>query len=231
MMLPHWQVKGARWRRRFLKETTQSDMGSKWKALIRPAPTRFCGYSYMLSREEEVKPSLQRVVVSQQYAAHNFDRQEGGDPAKDLILSSDFWRRARATTSLTLPIVKKLRFFDTDAPTNSKVYKTMFNLGEGFKDCEAAPQAWKDKAAELSGKRWEYAHSVFHAAGYALDPEYHEELMKEGLDQEGLEAVKDGLETVVERLALREELKDRSQAIRTQTQRERGLDSDVEPLY
>eukprot|EP00966_Prymnesium_polylepis_P036512 846937-Prymnesium_polylepis.1 len=51
---------------------------------MRPAPTRFCGYSYMLSREEEVKPSLQRVVVSQQYAAHNFDRQEGGDPAKDL---------------------------------------------------------------------------------------------------------------------------------------------------
>eukprot|EP00966_Prymnesium_polylepis_P182975 4239767-Prymnesium_polylepis.1 len=51
---------------------------------MRPAPTRFCGYSYMLSREEEIKPSLQRVVVSQQYAAHNFDRQEGGDPAKDL---------------------------------------------------------------------------------------------------------------------------------------------------
>ena len=169
-MLPHWQVKGARWRRRFLKETTQSDMGSKWKALMRPAPTRFCGYSYMLSREEEVKPSLQRVVVSQQYAAHKFDEQAGGDPAKDLILSSDFWRRARATTSLTLPVVKKLRFFDTDAPTNGKVYKTMFNLGEGFKGCEAAPQAWKDKAAELSGKRWEYGHSVFHAAGYACDP-------------------------------------------------------------
>ena len=34
--------------------------------------------------------------------------------------------------------------------------------------------------AALSGERWEYAHSVFHAAGYALDPEYHEELMKEG---------------------------------------------------
>eukprot|EP00966_Prymnesium_polylepis_P152760 3528498-Prymnesium_polylepis.2 len=82
----------------------------------------------------------------------------------------------------------------------------MFRITEDFKALDG-PQAWKDVAGKEAETRWEYAHSPFHAAGYALDPEYWEELLEEGLEQEGLEAVKAGLEVVVERCALREELK------------------------
>lgn len=184
-------------------------MGSKAKMLLRPAPTRFCGYSYMLGRLGDVEPTLRRTVASQKYLAHKFDQLEGGDPAEELVPSAAFWKANRATTALTLPVVKKLRFFDTDAPTNSKVYKTLFSLTKGFASIEGPPQEWKKVAGDLSEERWEYAHSAFHAAGYALDPEYWEELQQEGLEEEGLEAVKEGLETVVERIALREELKER----------------------
>ena len=47
--------------------------------------------------------------------------------------------------------------------------------------------------------RWEYLHSPMHSAGYALDPEFMEMTEKD-------EATQTGLITIVERIALRDEL-------------------------
>eukprot|EP00327_Prymnesium_parvum_P011732 CAMPEP_0184386206 /NCGR_PEP_ID=MMETSP0007-20130409/9578_1 /TAXON_ID=97485 /ORGANISM="Prymnesium parvum, Strain Texoma1" /LENGTH=114 /DNA_ID=CAMNT_0026733949 /DNA_START=109 /DNA_END=449 /DNA_ORIENTATION=- len=58
------KLKGSRWRRRFLKEITLEEMGvGHAKSLVRPAPTRFCAYTYMLERILDLKGSLMRAVV------------------------------------------------------------------------------------------------------------------------------------------------------------------------
>lgn len=210
------KLKGARWRRKHLKEITESEMGSKAKTLMRPAPTRFCAYTYMLSRILEIKTSLKRAVVSEEYAAKKFDEIDDGDAVAPLLLSSGwncFWRRAEHVKLLTTPVVKLLRRFDSNMPMGSKVYKSMFvllaDLEHLKKDNQnaALPQSWLDVAIEVTSQRWEYGHSPFHAAAYALDPEYQKELSTSGLDADGLEAVKKGLEIVVKRLALRQELR------------------------
>lgn len=208
------KLKGARWRRKKLKEVTEAEMGNRAKALMRPAPTRFCAYTYMLARILEVKAALRRTVVSEDYTAKKFDENEGGDPVVEIILSSSgpsFWKRAESVVSLTAPVIRLLRRLDSNSPLSSKVYKAMYSLKDGFtslgEDEESkVPEQWAEVAASKAEERWEYGHSPFHAAGYALDPEYQKELSEMGLDAEGLEPVKEGLEKIVKRMALRLEL-------------------------
>mmetsp|Transcript_41495 Transcript_41495/g.103148 ORF Transcript_41495/g.103148 Transcript_41495/m.103148 type:complete len:305 (+) Transcript_41495:124-1038(+) len=149
-------------------------------------------------------------MVSQQYMDRNFDDTvEGGDTARPLIISAgqnSFWKRSEHVKNLTMPVVQLLRFFDSNLPTNGKVYKKMFRLVEELSELDSLPHAWAKKANELAAARWEYGHSVFHAAGYALDPEFQRELSATGLDDPGLMAVKQGLRKVVQRLSLRAEL-------------------------
>ncbi|KAL1520517.1 hypothetical protein AB1Y20_022095 [Prymnesium parvum] len=105
-----------------------------------------------------------------------------------------------------------LRRLDSDMAMTGKVYKGMFSLTQIFAELEAEsviPKAWIQKLQAVANKRWEYGHSPFHAAGYAFDPEFHGELCEVGLDGEGLEAVKSGLESTVKRVALRLELLER----------------------
>ena len=91
------------------------------------------------------------------------------------------------------PVVKLLRLCDGEKPAMGKIYDRMFMLGDRI---EKSTVSWKEKAAEIHAERWEYLHSPFHAAGYALDPEFME--MQKDMD----EATQDGLMTVVERLCL-----------------------------
>ncbi len=95
------------------------------------------------------------------------------------------------------PIVKLLRIMDGEAPAMGKIYDRMFMIGEKIKGYD---YSWKEKAEEIHGERWEYLHSIFHAAGYALDPEFME--MQGNLD----EATQTGLMTVIERLSLLDEI-------------------------
>ena len=95
------------------------------------------------------------------------------------------------------PVVKLLRLMDGDSPAMGKIYDRMFMIGQDI-DKSAIP--WKDTAATIHSARWEYLHSVMHAAGYALDPEFM--MMQSSMD----EATQEGLMTVVERISLRDEI-------------------------
>ena len=95
------------------------------------------------------------------------------------------------------PVVKLLRLMDGEKPAMGKIYDRMFMIGQRI---EKSSVSWKDKAAKIHTDRWEYLHSPFHAAGYALDPEFME--MQKDMD----EATQEGLMTVVERICLRDEI-------------------------
>lgn len=73
----------------------------------------------------------------------------------------------------------------------------MFTIGEKLKQMESSVP-WAKAASKIHADRWEYIHSDFHAAGYALDPEFLETVGD--LDA----ATQDGLLNVIERLCLRE---------------------------
>ena len=113
------------------------------------------------------------------------------------------------------PLVKLLRLMDGERPAMGKIYDRMFVLKEKI---EASVVSWKDKAAKIHSDRWEYVHSEFHAAGYALDPEFME---MSDLD----EATQNGLINVIEKICYRDvlaEADDLAAARRTIT-----MDSDV----
>ena len=74
----------------------------------------------------------------------------------------------------------------------------MFAIGERIKTLESKGISWVVTMAEKHAYRWEYLHSPFHAAGYALDPEFLETVGE--LDS----ATQEGLMTVLERMALRD---------------------------
>mmetsp|Transcript_40322 Transcript_40322/g.88511 ORF Transcript_40322/g.88511 Transcript_40322/m.88511 type:complete len:88 (+) Transcript_40322:173-436(+) len=57
----------------------------------------------------------------------------------------------------------------SEQPVMGKIYDRMFLIGESIKASDAP---WKDAAEKIHADRWEYLCSPFHAAGYALDPEF-----------------------------------------------------------
>ena len=72
-----------------------------------------------------------------------------------------------------MPIIKLLRMLDSNKPVIGKVYHRMFLLGERLKKMEATVP-WAAAMGQKHAARWEYVHSPFDAAAYALDPEFLE---------------------------------------------------------
>jgi hypothetical protein len=95
------------------------------------------------------------------------------------------------------PVVKLLRLMDGEKPAMGKIYDRMFLIGQKI---EKSTVSWKDKAAKVHSERWEYLHSEFHAAGYAMDPEFQH--LAKDMD----EATQNGLINVVEKICYRDVL-------------------------
>eukprot|EP00965_Chrysotila_dentata_P034981 1163783-Pleurochrysis_carterae.AAC.4 len=58
---------------------------------------------------------------------------------------------------------------DGEKPVVGKIYDGMYMIGKAFVDCTAP---WREQALAIHMKRWDYLHSDFHAAAYALDTEF-----------------------------------------------------------
>ena len=56
---------------------------------------------------------------------------------------------------------------DSNKPVMGKVYDRMFLIGQRLKKMESKVP-WAKAMGEKHTARWEYLHSPFHAAGYAL---------------------------------------------------------------
>lgn len=106
-----------------------------------------------------------------------------------------FWLPLVEILRVTTPLVVLLRMFDGDKPVMGKVYDKMFMVGEQLKKSKAP---WIDRVAEIHSDRWEYLHSEFHAAAYALDPEF---LSTAGEHDAPTQA---GLLAVIERVCMRD---------------------------
>lgn len=230
----------SRWPRKKLRETIAKNHGRQF-GLYRAKVTRFAGKFREMSRMLRVKADLQQVVVSAEYAAHKFsgrgrtaDEEEGevldtniGARVKAIILDdANFWEPMVDVLRVAMPIIKLLRLMDSNKPVIGKVYDRMFQVGQRLQSMQATVP-WATAMCEKHFSRWEYLHSPFHAAAYALDPEF--------LDTVGdLDAATiDGLLEVFERMSLRDEIMlaaDQQQAFRELTTSSPGVVARVAQL-
>ena len=199
-----------RWPRKKLREVIKTNHGGKEFGLYRAKVTRFAGKFREMSRMLRVKADLQQVVVSQEYTSHKFttrgrraDDEEGdeletgiGANVKSIILDEEgFWKPMTMILHVAMPLIKLLRMLDSNKPVIGKVYDRMFLIGERLKKMEATVP-WAKAMGEKHVARWEYLHSHFHAAAYALDPEFFETVG----DLDG--ATMEGLCSILEKMCL-----------------------------
>ena len=171
--------------RKKLREIIKTNHGKDF-GLYRAKATRFAGKFREMSRLLRVKADLQQVVVSAEYASHKFssrgrtaDEEEGealdaniGNRVKAIILDEDgFWKPLIQILHVAMPLIKLLRMLDSNKPVIGKVYDRMFLVGERLRTMESSV-SWATEMGEKHAARWEYLHSPWHAAAYALDPEF-----------------------------------------------------------
>ena len=177
-----------------------------------------------MSRMLRVKADLQQVVISADYAKQKFSKggaaaAEDGeelDPAigakvKAIVLDEEgFWQPLAYTLYVAMPLIQLLRLLDGNKPAIGKIYDKMFSIGQRI-DTLKGTISWAPAMAKIHADRWEYLHSDFHAAAYALDPEFLETVGE--LDQ----ATQEGVLNVLERMCLRDVIylsEDREEATR-----------------
>jgi hypothetical protein len=199
-----------RWPRRRLRETIAANHGGKEFGLYRAKQTRFAGKFREMSRMLRCKADLQQVVVSSDYAKQKFtqrgtsaDGDDQLDPAigtkvKAIVLDEDgFWRPMTEILYIAMPLIKLLRLLDGNKPAIGKIYDRMFTIGQRLQQMSNTI-SWAPAMSKIHSERWEYLHSPFHAAAYALDPEFLATVGE--LD----EACQDGVLLVIERMCLRD---------------------------
>jgi hypothetical protein len=94
--------------------------------LVKPGETRFASAFTMLERILKVKPKAQQFVVHDSFTAavSNMKKKdkEAAEGYKELLLSSEYWRRVSAAVTLCEPLVKLLRLADSNTPSTGKIH-------------------------------------------------------------------------------------------------------------
>ena len=212
-----------RWPRKKLCEVIQQKTGKKF-GLYRGKATRFAGKFREMSRMLRVKSCLQAVVVSEEYQQMKFTRRGTthnsnsaasstmpadddddldpniGQVARDILLDeAGFWKPMTIILYIALPLLKLLRAMDGTKPVLGKVYYRMYIVQERLQKLKATGKVpWIDAMIGIHKYRWKYLHSDFHAAAYALDPEFIDYVAD--MDHE----VMDGLGNVIAKMCLRD---------------------------
>lgn len=204
-----------RWCRNKLREVVQKNHGKKL-GLYRAAPTRFAGHVREMGRMLRLKAELKYIVDLPEYGKQDFRKKRGADDADGdddtdgeggvraiLLDEAGFWAPLVDSLKVMTPVVKLLRLCDGEKPAMGKVYDRMFLLQERVKKMSVS---WAKDAARIIASRWEYLHSDMHAAGYAFDPEFIENV------KDWDTAVSSGVLEVIERLCLREAIHENKEA-------------------
>ena len=178
-----------RWPRRRLREAIYTRTGLCF-GLYRAKVTRFAGKFREMQRLLRVKEDLQGIVVTAEYARQKFstrgrreeDLQDGevldrdiGSKVRAILLDEEaFWKPLTVILHVAMPLIKLLRGLDGKQPMMGKVYMRMFQIGERIAALQEKGVPWAASMKRIHEDRWEFIHPPFHAAGYALDPEFIE---------------------------------------------------------
>ena len=94
---------------------------------------------------------------------------------KSKVNDEDWWSTVSTILTVITPIVELLRLGDSEVPLMGKVYARMAHIQGKLEDAEFAPELTPEQRraiVRIHEDRWAYLHNFYHAAGYALDPEF-----------------------------------------------------------
>ena len=116
---------------------------------------------------------------------------------KQTVADTKWWETGDLIKTIVEPIITLLRLADSELPLMGKVYNHMSIISSKLEDPEFAPELTTQQRREITkihDDRWRYMHNYYHAAGYALDPEFSR------VNVFNIETVMTGFRTVCDRL-------------------------------
>ncbi|KAK3276743.1 hypothetical protein CYMTET_15209 [Cymbomonas tetramitiformis] len=164
--------------------------------LTQPGPTRFATVHIGLSSLSRNLEAVSKALLSEHVVKYVRDnRNQRATPesptlgalyqeAKDVSQNILFPLGLQLVLNCMDPVVKLLRFSDSDGPTASKMQYCKFQVQEKLKALtlteaetpwEEGAHSWPDIQQELVAihrHRWDYGYTILQGAEYLLDPEY-----------------------------------------------------------
>ncbi|CAI7934514.1 unnamed protein product [Closterium sp. NIES-54] len=128
----------------------------KEKALqiLTPAGTRF-GTNYIaLERLQEVRKTLDKLVLSEDWEEYVKGKPKMKD-AWDTIIDKEFWARVGTVLDVLRPVYKLLRNVDGNQEVMGKIYDKMFVLEDAVKEaCKELTEEEKEDVTDIVRNRW-----------------------------------------------------------------------------
>ena len=98
------------------------------KEFLKPTDTRYASYFLLLERMLEIQPALQAMVVTPDWNRWTESKTEEGKRIRLQILDNDWWVDCSYLVSFLRPIVKVIRYTNTDTPSLGEIYETFDSM-------------------------------------------------------------------------------------------------------
>ena len=157
--------------------------------LLNPGDTRFATNFIMSGQLQKEKDAGAELAADRRYMQwlngtlpRKKQRAKGykaeGLWVKSKLQDPDWWEKGEMILGIVSPIIELLRLADSELPLMGKVYHRMSAIATQLDDTEFAPgltQRQRSDLVKIHADRWSYLHNFYHAAGFALDPEFSKE--------------------------------------------------------
>lgn len=127
----------------------------------------------------EVQAPLQSLVVSSEWGRWSESKTDTGKKVRLQVLDNDWWANCSYLVSFLGPIIKVIRYTDSDATSLGEIYET-FNsmLGRvkaSIQQREPSLEFCTSQIRPIIQRRWDRMNTPLHMAAYALNPKWYVE--------------------------------------------------------
>jgi hypothetical protein len=137
------------------------------REIVRPGVTRFATQFLQLQSIVNQKQGLENMFHSEEFRKTKYGKEKSGPghEAKKIVLSKDFWSKAKDILKVYEPLVQVLRLVDGDEkPTMGFLYEAIDRAKQAIQENSRYHSTYND----IIDKRWKYMHSDLHSAGMSI---------------------------------------------------------------
>ncbi|CAN1774920.1 hypothetical protein LINPERHAP1_LOCUS13136 [Linum perenne] len=143
-----------------------------WKEIVRPAVTRFATHFEVLKSTFAHRADLRALFGSEFYIADSSSSTQKAMNVEKIVLDNMFWGDCLEIVKVVTPIMKLLRFVDSDEkPSLGYVYKGMALIIEGIKNIYPDNESKYKPYTDIVEKRVDkHFRGDMHRAAYYFNP-------------------------------------------------------------
>ncbi|XP_016474542.2 uncharacterized protein LOC107796301 [Nicotiana tabacum] len=160
-------------------------------SLLKVAEMRFASHVVMASHVHQVKASLERMVMDDDWRNYKGDKviEAKTREIKSLVMNDEWWDKIEYFLKFTEPIVSMLRSADLDAPKLHLVYDMWDTMIEKVKaiifeqegnDLIVGQSYFFYTIQEILVVRWNKSNTLLHCMAHSLVPKYYHESWLKG---------------------------------------------------